>query len=319
VAGSPRPMGTSPIWVLPPVSATPSGAASRPGRCEGFRVRALDGALPAALVEEVRQRLGADSSYWPAHRYDEEDVAFYSHVHRLGQEAHIVDQLIEALRPALAAVAPEVAEQATMAEWWVHRRRRDQWHGHPMHYDTDELTLRTSRGACVRHPAISTVVYLCDDTERFGPTLVTNQRAREPLPQDHEVAVLVRPRLGRILFFDGGYLHGALPGRPWLASPDESGERLNLMVGWWTCPISPSPASETPQPLMEVDAGAAWVRSLGLAEPSSTVGAGAGAQVPLKAVRPIWADVPRARASGKPFAGRFFLTHRGQVDEDMFK
>lgn len=69
--------------------------------------------------------------------YDAPDVSFYSHAHLKGQEDHVIDQVIEAMLPVLAHVAPEVAATWTVAEWWVHHRRPEQWHGHPMHFDTN--------------------------------------------------------------------------------------------------------------------------------------------------------------------------------------
>lgn len=281
-----------------------------------FFVRAVDDGLPPALVKRVADCLHPRSPYWAEHRYDEEDVAFYSHAHYLGQELHVMDHLIEALRPLLAEVAPNVAGAVTMAEWWVHHRRPDQWHGHPLHFDTNEQLLRASKGTCLQHPAVSTVVYLSDASPRFGPTLVTNQLARAGNGGGAEMAVVVQPRLGRVLFFEGGYLHGALPGRPWLASPAEPDRRLCAMVGWWTCPLAPLPASSDPLPLMEVDPASNWVRAMQAAPEPQVQPSGPGRSLELGLLEPIWADVP-TRPGGQPFFGRFFLTHRGQVDDDI--
>ncbi|CAE8698491.1 unnamed protein product, partial [Polarella glacialis] len=148
---------------------------SQPKPAEFF-ADVLDNGLSAGLLERAREALKPESSYWEDHRYHDENLAFYSHAHLMGQEEHIIDEVIEALRPMLAEVAPHIASSVTTAEWWVHQRGRDQWHGHPLHFDTNEQLLRDSRGSCVQHPAVSTVVYLCDDSPRFGPTLVTDQR-----------------------------------------------------------------------------------------------------------------------------------------------
>ena len=32
----------------------------------------------------------------------------------------------------------KVSKNLKLAEWWVHQRAPDQWHGHPLHYDTNE-------------------------------------------------------------------------------------------------------------------------------------------------------------------------------------
>jgi len=280
-----------------------------------FFVRVVDDGLPSELVEALRQALHPGSVYWEEHRYTDRELEFFSHAHRMGEEVHLVDQLIEALRPLLAQVAPEVAAATHLAEWWAHHRSPEQWHGHPLHFDTHERLLRDSRGACVQNPAISTVVYLTDNSPRFGPTLVTNQRPRESDAGAEEAATLVRPRRGRVLFFDGRYLHGALPGRPWLEGPDDPDRRLCIMVGWWTSPIEPAPPSDPPSPVMRSDPAARWVRYLG--KVPQMPAAGPGRWLQLGSAGELWKEVP-VEWRGEPFFGRFFLTHRGQVDEELF-
>ncbi|CAE8634798.1 unnamed protein product [Polarella glacialis] len=232
----------------------------------------------------------------------------------LGTWLPTADEVIEALRPMLAE---------------VHQRGRDQWHGHPLHFDTNEQLLRDSRGSCVQHPAVSTVVYLCDDSPRFGPTLVTDQRLGDSTGKGH--ATLVEPRLGRALFFDGGYLHGAMPGKPWLASPLSPERRLNLMVGWWTSDISTQAPADPPRPLMRTDPAARWVKDFacqsraGGTTTSREEGTAAAAaqSVEVRTTSPTWVDKSCAasRTSANDAAllfGRFFLSHLGQIDEDIF-
>lgn len=279
-----------------------------------FFVRVIDDGLPSELIAALRQALHPGSVYWEEHSYTAQELEFFSHAHRMGEEVHLVDQLIEALRPLLAQVAPRVAAGACLAEWWAHHRARDQWHGHPLHFDTHERLLRDSRGACVQHPSVSTVVYLSDASPRFGPTLVTSQRPREP----GEVATLVQPRRGRVLFFDGSYLHGALPGRPWLAKPGDPERRLCIMVGWWTGALEPLPPSDPPEPLMLTDPDARWVRHLGKVPGLAASMRLGGQPQTLGSAVPVWRDVPTA-ARGEPFFGRFFLSHRGQVDADLLR
>jgi len=301
------------VWTRQPTSEVP----------DDFFVRVVDDALPLDLVKQARDRLHPGSEYWAAHRYHDEDVMFYSHAHRPGQDLHAVDQLIEAMLPLLSSVAPAVAERVTMAEWWVHQRGPDQWHGHPMHYDTHEQLLRETRGARLRHPAVSTVVYLSEASPRFGPTLVTNQMPRTSSPSSstsnsgEELAATVEPRLGRGAFFDGSYLHGALPGQPWLADASSPERRLCLMVGFWTCPMTPLPAVGEPRPLMEVDAQSSWCKALPRCKASGSGGARPVRPWKPGLLSPVWHDVPEVLPGGRPYAGRFFLTHRGQVDEDL--
>mmetsp|Transcript_127712 Transcript_127712/g.361470 ORF Transcript_127712/g.361470 Transcript_127712/m.361470 type:complete len:89 (-) Transcript_127712:171-437(-) len=86
------------------------------------------------------------------------------------------------------------------------------------------------------------------------------------------------------------------------------------MVGWWTAPMSPLPPGRPPRPLMWTDPGADWVRGLARAEGAGP--ASRGRPVEVRVAEPIWADVP-TRLVGAPFEGRFFLTHRGQIDDDF--
>lgn len=279
---------------------------------ETFFVRVIDDGLPPGLVQRVKDRLRPEALYWKENRYFDKDLQFYSHAHHLGEDSHVIDRLIEALRPLLAQVAPMVASSLHIAEWWAHQRHQGQWHGHPLHFDTNEQLLRESQGSCVEHPAISTVVYLSDASPRFGPTLVTNQKPCHP--SDPEFATVVHPRCGRVLFFDGRYLHGALPGRPWLAADADNEHRLCVMVGWWTSFIKPQTPRDPPCPVMLTNPAAHWVSSLangGTAEEPRH-----GRLVEVKAMEPIWTDVP-IQAEGSPFFGRFFLSHRGQIDEDI--
>ncbi|CAE7464932.1 unnamed protein product [Symbiodinium natans] len=279
---------------------------------EDFALRVFDDGLPAELVRRARDALHPAASYWHDHRYHSEDVAFYSHAHFPGDETHVIDQLIEAMRPLLAEVDPKVGSSLKVAEWWVHQRQPDQWHGHPLHYDTNEQLLRDSQGRCVEHPAISSVVYLCDDSPRFGATVVTSQEYGDAAkPGFRGEAALVRPKLGRVLFFKGSYLHGALPGRPWLEDGDPQ-RRLNVMVGWWTTPIATQPAADPPAPLMRSGVGT-WIRDLGKARLDGVAGGARAVEEEVRGASPIWADCGHGEAgegegdSALPPFGRFFL------------
>lgn len=121
------------------------------------------------------------------------------------------------------------------AEWWVHSRTHGS--GHQLHYDMDEGRLRTSRGKDVRHPLVSTILYLSPGSTPFEqPTLVTTQRFRQLhktsdtfksislLGNDDENESdykendgggwLIYPAENRLCFFDGELLHGVVPGTP---------------------------------------------------------------------------------------------------------
>eukprot|EP00435_Cladocopium_sp_Y103_P022228 s988_g5.t1 len=285
-----------------------------------FSLKVVDHGLPEDLVRRAREALQPDASYWDDHRYHSPDVTFYSHVHHLGSTDHIIDQIIEAMRPSLEEAAPEVSKTLTVAEWWVHQRAPDQWHGHPLHYDTNEQLLRDSFGTHVEHPAMSSVVYLCEDTPRFGATVVTSQR-HHGKTSDTDAVALVRPRMGRQLFFDGGYLHGVMPGKPWMEESPVAQRRLTLMVGWWTSAIRTSEAADPPRPLMAGGHGT-WQQQLRKAAMSRMPRHGRAEEVVLPTTSPVWVDVGREETEViscvDPPYGRFFLRHRKQIDEDLF-
>ncbi|CAE8605103.1 unnamed protein product, partial [Polarella glacialis] len=57
---------------------------SQPKPAEFF-ADVLDNGLSAGLLERAREALQPESSYWEDHRYHDENLAFYSHAHLMGQ------------------------------------------------------------------------------------------------------------------------------------------------------------------------------------------------------------------------------------------
>ena len=144
-----------------------------------------------------------------------------------------------------------------------------------------------------------------------GPTLVTDQRLRDTRMASQ--GCLVRPRENRLCLFEGGILHGVLPGRG--ACKDQgAARRVTLMVAFWPDMVgSPydrgkaGPAQRMPSPGSASSLGGAeWVgqvlRQLSQSEASgSTIsgssssggGGSGGCGVPGTAARvaPVWEKV----------------------------
>ena len=133
-----------------------------------------------------------------------------------------------------------VAQECTVAEWWVHSRPF--CNGHQFHYDSDETN--TSNGEKPQHPLVSAVVYCtepvgagsahAEDRSGYvgmgGPTLVTNQVLADHIDEVNAEAAttgaptgnarllanrgwLCYPRYNRAVMFNSKYLHGVVPGR----------------------------------------------------------------------------------------------------------
>ncbi|CAL1166868.1 unnamed protein product [Cladocopium goreaui] len=134
-----------------------------------------------------------------------------------------VDELIGRLRraPGLADLLPDSAG----AEWWW----QDTDNTDPpkvFHTDCNLVLPLGSDVALKSHPEWSSVMYL---TDLGGATAIFHQ---------NEV-LAVWPRIGRYLLFPGAHLHCVL-------FPEEppSGDRMTLLINWWTQKphgCSPSP------------------------------------------------------------------------------
>ncbi|PNH06875.1 hypothetical protein TSOC_006722 [Tetrabaena socialis] len=195
-------------------SSTSSSSSSAPGH-ERY-VRAVDGALPPALLGALRSALSPGSSFWREHGYGR--VGYFSYMHQLGSPAlSAVHQAATLLHRIVAQRFPAAAE-ARYAEW-AHCRRHPS--GHQLHFDSDD----EGEGG-VRNPIVSTVIYLTGGVG--GPTLVTPQLLGGPLAQH---GWLVHPRENRLGMFTGDVLHGVVPGRG--PSPRPGEHRITLMVAFW--------------------------------------------------------------------------------------
>ena len=196
---------------------------------------ALDGALPPSLVAHLSACFAPDAGFWQAHRYHSPDTGYFSYSHALCDVSRTDaappptawDQALRALHTLAAQLRPDVAG-ATHVEWWAHCRPHSS--GHQLHYDSDAEGLPDASGQ-PRHPIASCVLYLSsDDAARVGgPTLVTQQRRGDSVLG--QTGWLGYPSAGRLLVFDGGVLHGVIPGR--CPSPAPGQRRVTLMVAFW--------------------------------------------------------------------------------------
>ena len=75
-----------------------------------------------------------------------------------------------------------------------------------------------------KHPIVSTVLYLSSHSKVGGPTLVTNQRLRNPTTTNLNSVRgwLVSSKPSRLVCFDGSVLHGVIPGKGVIPPPPSS-------------------------------------------------------------------------------------------------
>jgi hypothetical protein len=199
------------------------------------------------------------ASYWSDHDYQVEPPSpYFSYVMDLrdrsasygflGDLAKQMQQL-----PLLLQKFPQL-QNAHMVEVWAHNRPHAS--GHQLHFDSDD----EGRGG-VRNPVCSTILYLSENQDIGGPSLVTNQR----LSSTHLATKgwLAHPQPRRLVVFDGGVLHGVIPGKGVPSSITPSGSkggdggggsgsrRVTLMMAFWKeiqVRDEPTPGSARPFP-----------------------------------------------------------------------
>ncbi|CAM9569488.1 unnamed protein product [Ectocarpus sp. 6 AP-2014] len=276
-------------------------------------VAAVDGALPPGMLRHLQEAFGSRSRFWSEHGYNSEtgSPGYFSYIHRLGgAPTTSIEQVINRVRLLAERSFPEVKE-AKFVEWWAHRRPHSS--GHQMHFDSDNEGL-----GGVRNPIVSVVVYVTGDVG--GPTLVTTQRLTSKRLADR--GWIVHPRVNRVCMFDGGVLHGVIPGRgvPVTETPphptprpeedgqevgcekvkeDRAGMRVTWMVAFWRdIQARPPPSQQSPPPTATTPAEEKTTSTRGEAatrrrQPPPS---GAGAAQPFPAMLPL--------ASGNPNGGR---------------
>ncbi len=205
--------------------------------------RAIDGAIPASLLETLRVCFGSDSSFWVDHNYP--TPAFFSY-NELRGSGSVIDSLVsQHILPIVSQAFPEKKLNSNVHsyEWWSHCRNDAKSGGaHQLHFDLDETRLAKSGKA--HSPLVSVVIYLTNGSSNLAPTLVTDQVLHPDSVASH--AVLCTPKQGRILMFDGQLLHGVVPYIPteedFIAAEIEAEKanlgnqescRITLMIGLW--------------------------------------------------------------------------------------
>jgi hypothetical protein len=262
---------------------------------------AEDGALPASMLAHLRAALAPGAPFWAAHAYHAPATGYFSFVHLLGAPPACAFEQILAAVVARAIAWRPAAARATAVEWWAHCRPHAC--GHQLHFDSDDEGAGP-RGP--RHPLVSTVLYLSEGAHARvgGPTLVTPQR-RVPDASLADEGWLLHPGDARLGMFDGGVLHGVLPGRG--PSPAPGGRRVTLMVALWdaieTRPpphAGAPPGAARPFPFPTAASGAAppWAAALAGGAPraewapaaAAAHAAAAATAAPLRRVAPMWED-----------------------------
>ena len=184
------------------------------------------------------------SSYWKDHDYiiDKEPSApYFSYVIDLKQEKKqktkktkqtkeqhppppppaaflrtIIDKILSC--ESVSAKFPKLRHEARYVELWAHNRPHAS--GHQLHFDSDD----EGRSTVPKHPIVSTVLYLSSHSKIGGPTLVTNQRLRNPTTTNLNSVCgwLVSSKPSRLVCFDGSVLHGVIPGKGVIPSSSAS-------------------------------------------------------------------------------------------------
>eukprot|EP00038_Savillea_parva_P027211 m.58182 g.58182 ORF g.58182 m.58182 type:complete len:630 (-) comp7811_c0_seq2:101-1990(-) len=194
------PSSPSVLMSTPQSPSSPGGAA------------VWDHAVSPRLLSALQRGFDPSGTFWSAHGYDAPGCKFFSYHCPL-------DNTLEPPRNAVECCARWVQRQlrdhvpgirqAKSVEWWAHKRcTEDSWvsGAHQLHFDTDEATFGTTSDAPLRHPLVSSVLFLSDVG---GPTLVTNKVPGQPRLGTR--GALAWPTCGRLLTFDGNALHGVLP------------------------------------------------------------------------------------------------------------
>lgn len=156
---------------------------------------AIDSVLPEALFQQLQSVL-REPLFWEEHGYPTDQFFSYS-LPLPARDLPPPDTLLDAVAACLRGEAESLAgEECGSAEWWVHRRSGGADCGHQLHFDLDELSLRSGK---LGHPAVSTVLYV--DGISGAPTLVTDEDIAHRNMAQH--ALRCQPRPNRALLFKG--------------------------------------------------------------------------------------------------------------------
>ena len=238
----------------------------------------VDNFLSPIEIKQLRKVFGdVHSSYWSSHGYiiDKEPPApYFSYVIDLREDRRknqkqkpsfvrrIIDKILRSKE--VEEKFSNLRRDARYVEMWAHNRPHAS--GHQLHFDSDDEG-RSRQHGFPNHPICSFVLNVSSHTRVGGPTLVTNQRLRNPETTNlHGVrGWLVPSRPSRLVCFDGSVLHGVIPGKGCIPEPleDEIGNfhmprRVTLMMAFWKeikVRQGNGPGSARPWPSSEVSSG----------------------------------------------------------------
>ena len=248
----------------------------------------VDDFLSPIELRHLRKVFGdIHSSYWTYHNYiiDKEPPApYFSYVidlreHRSSKSQktktpflrRIIDKILRSTE--VAEQFPILRRDARYVEMWAHNRPHAS--GHQLHFDSDDEG-RSRQQGFPNHPICSFVLNVSSHARVGGPTLVTNQRLRNPETTNLQSVRgwLVPSWPSRMVCFDGSVLHGVIPGKGCIPEPqeDELGKlstprRVTLMMAFWKDikvrkGSGPGSARPWPSPEEYPDKLPVWVKEL---------------------------------------------------------
>lgn len=197
-------------------SASPSSSSSQQQQqqkldpTDASTVRLVAQSVSPSILSTLRSAFLPSAPFWKETRYQLKGASsFWYDVSTEPRNA--IEALARRLLPSTG-----VAERIVGVEWWVHTRPEGRSVGHPLHFDTEEVTLM--RGELL-HPLVSSVTYVQGSEVAGDPTVILQQTAAD----DHASwAAVSHPKIGATLLFPGNLLHGVLP-QP--ASSSQPGSR----------------------------------------------------------------------------------------------
>jgi hypothetical protein len=181
------------------------------------------------------------ADYWTQHNYAVEPPSpYFSYV--IPIPSHEKDQCNPFLQSLILQIFHcqklrqqfPFLSQARYVELWAHNRPHSC--GHQMHFDSDN----EGRGG-VRNPIISTILYLSENDDIGGPSLITNQTLQSTTLSPVR-GWLAYGRPLRMVAFDGKVLHGVIPGKGVVSSSNDDNKsqlslsqarRVTLMLAFW--------------------------------------------------------------------------------------
>ncbi|GMH84320.1 hypothetical protein TL16_g09888 [Triparma laevis f. inornata] len=165
--------------------------------------------LPSNYLERMKEIFKPGGLFWKETGYP--PTSFYSfYIRKPLKSGNVLEQVIFDIMLNRLSETYDTSK-IVGGEFWAHTRSGGSSLGHQLHYDTDELRLEKEK--ILKHPAISSVLYLSSEG---GNTLVF----------DDEKTYVVKPEAGKFIAFKGDRLHGVLPCKG-------SGRRTTFMVGFW--------------------------------------------------------------------------------------